>query len=64
MAVPKTAVNEDHFAETRENKIGYARKIFAVQPVSIAEAINQFPNNQFRLCVLGFNSPHSAGADF
>lgn len=50
--VPKASVHEDHFAARAEHKIGFAEQVFPVQPVAVAHAMHELPDDHFRLHTL------------
>jgi hypothetical protein len=58
MPVPKTSVDENSFALSRENQIRFAGQFFPVEPVAVPQAINDLPNDQLRLGVFGTNRRH------
>jgi hypothetical protein len=58
MPVPKTSMNENSLALSRENQIRFAGQFFPVEPVAVSQAIDDLPNDQLRLGVLGTNRRH------
>lgn len=47
MQMPKAAVHEDDFAARAEYEIGFARQVFAVQAVAVAERMYQSADGEF-----------------
>lgn len=47
--MPEAAVDENHLPTPWENKIGLARKVFAVKPEPEAKAVNETSNREFGL---------------
>lgn len=58
MTVPETTIHKNNFAPGRENQIGFARKLFAVQPVAIAHRMGQTPHGHFWFGVFAFHRLH------
>ncbi len=40
MAMPKTAVNEDHLAQSRKHQVGLARKARVMQPIPVSASVS------------------------
>jgi hypothetical protein len=64
MAVPKTAVNEHHGMQSRENKVWLAWKLLCVQPVAEPECMQAPPEQHLWLRVLRSDPRHHPRADF
>jgi hypothetical protein len=62
MTVPETAVDEDYFASRNEHKVGPARQVFPMQPVSHTHARDQAPECEFRRRVTAADPSHIATA--
>jgi len=45
MLMPKAAVDEDNSTTTSEHDVGAARQVACVEPVAIAERVQQSPDN-------------------
>jgi hypothetical protein len=58
MDMPKAAVNKDCFTLGTENEVRLAGQFLGVQPITVAQAINDLANNQLRRCVLAPYPPH------
>ena len=58
MLMPKASMHEDSLFCFPKHYIRLARQLCGVNPVSISEAIDRFPNRKFRLRVLAANAPH------
>lgn len=58
--VPETAMHEDYTLQAGEDQIGRARQITSVQPVAIAHAVDEPPNNPLRLSVHAPDPRHTA----
>ena len=56
--MPKTTVNENDFAARPEYEVRFARQITRVEPVTVAEGMNEAANDEFRLGILGPDSGH------
>jgi hypothetical protein len=52
MLVPEASMNKDRFPAGRKNKIWLSGKAFAVQPKSVAQAVEHPAQQKFRGCVL------------
>lgn len=63
VAVPKTPVNEDDAAETRESQVRFARQFIAMKTVAIAHAVNEPPHRHFRDSVLALYRLHGPLSD-
>jgi hypothetical protein len=48
VAVPETAMNEDHPATARENQIRFAGKVFPMQAIAVAPSVEEAPNGELR----------------
>src|ERR1700722_272716 len=62
MSMPKATVNEDYFAQPRKYQVRFARKIFAMQTIAVAQGKNQSTNDQFRRRILTFDRAHDPAA--
>jgi hypothetical protein len=51
MAVPEASMNENNRATARKDEVRLARKILAVEPISITQRMGNTPDRQFRLRV-------------
>jgi hypothetical protein len=49
--MPKTSMNKNDNLMFRQNDVGFARKIAAVQPKSIAQSVQHSPDRKLWLCV-------------
>ncbi len=61
--MPEAAVDEDHLRVPREHNVRCSRKIFPMQPKAKSKAVDDPPNDNFRLGVFLRNSSHDATAD-
>jgi hypothetical protein len=59
--VPEAAVDEDHLTAAREYEVGFARGVGAMEPISVAEAMNQSANDHLGRGVGRFDGPHDVG---
>lgn len=62
MAMPETAVNEDHSAEPRKYQIGASRHIWRMKSVAEAARMKGAPDQQLGLRVLAFDTGHHPAA--
>jgi len=60
--MPKTPMHEYHRAPCRKYKVWRSRQIATMEPVAVPHAMNQAPNDEFRLRVNRANSRHAAAA--
>lgn len=58
MHVPETAMNEDDLTSRRKNQVRLSRKVFPVQPVTIAHPMYEATHCHFRACVFGPDGTH------
>jgi hypothetical protein len=58
MLMPKTSVHEDHFPESRKNNVRMARQILAMQAESVAQAMDQTAEDEFRIGIFASYTPH------
>lgn len=58
MAVPKTAVNEDHNSVFAQYNIGRARQLLHVLAIAVAPVVQVAADDKFWLSVLAFNPRH------
>lgn len=58
VSVPEATVNKDDFSVTGKHQIRFSGKAVVVQPIAIAEAVSDFSDAVFRLCVLIADSTH------
>lgn len=56
--MPKTAVHEDHFPESRKNNVRTARQILAMQAESVAQAMDQTAEDEFWIGIFASDTPH------
>jgi hypothetical protein len=61
MLVPKTTMHTDRLPLAAKDDIGISREIARMQPVSVAERMQQLSNKQFGPCVALFISLHNGG---
>jgi hypothetical protein len=64
MTMPETAMHEDNRTMLRKHNVRPAGEVFSVQPVSVAERVEQRANPHFRPAVPGFDSRHVPAALF
>ena len=62
MSMPETAVYEDHLPAGAENEVGASRQVFRVKAVAIPQAVDESPNSDLGIRVLGPDSAHSLAA--
>ena len=62
MAVPKTAVHENHGVKARKNKVGRAREVFSVKTKTKAHCVDHPSNQEFGSRVLAANPSHPFAA--
>jgi hypothetical protein len=53
-------MDEDRFLSTWKDDVWTSGKVAAVQPVSIAEAVQEMANGQFRTGITGAHASHDA----
>ena len=58
MRMPEATMNEDDGPVLREDDIGCAREVFAMQSEAIAEGMKSGPHNDFGLCILAAYRGH------
>ena len=63
MAVPETAVNEDHSVAPAEYKVRFAGKVLPVQPKPESAPVKRGSNCQLRSGVLAFDTGHHPAPD-
>jgi hypothetical protein len=63
VSVPETPVHEDCFSARPENNVRLARQFFSMEPISVAEAMQEPTDDEFRLRVLA-SHPRHKGASF
>jgi len=56
--MPETAIHEDGFSKSRERQIGLAWKVFPVEAVPVAQAVNQPTHHHLWSGVLAMAPPH------
>lgn len=64
MLVPEASMNENHFPAGRKNNIWFSGEVLAVQPESIAHAVEHPSQQKFGGCVLRAYLPHVGTAPF
>jgi hypothetical protein len=52
MLMPEASMNENRFPAGRKDQVWLSRKVFAVQPESVAQPVEHPPQQKFRGCVL------------
>ncbi len=52
MNMPETAVDEDNFAVSGKNHIGFTRKIFAMKSITIAQTVYYGTDKNLRTSIL------------
>ena len=57
--MPETAVYEDEFSASRENKIGAAGQVANVEAVTEAQRMGEWADDHFRLRILAPNGGHA-----
>ena len=62
MAVPETAMHENHGVKARKNKVGRAREIFSMKTKAKAHFMDHPPNQKFRGGVFAANPSHPFAA--
>lgn len=62
MLMPEASVHKDHLAARRKYKVGLARKILAMQPITVAHSVDKAANQHFGLHALALDAPHVFGA--
>lgn len=62
MLMPKTSVNQDHFAEGWKDNIRTARQVPAMQSKSVSQRVRETPHELFGFGVLSPNFPHQTTA--
>jgi hypothetical protein len=62
MAVPKTAMDENHFGSANENQIRLPRQIAPVEAVTISHAIDKTSYEHLGSSVLASDPAHQAAA--
>ena len=62
MAVPETAMHENHGVKARKNKVRRAREVFSMKTKAKAHFVDHPPNQKLRSRVLAANPPHSFAA--
>lgn len=62
MSVPETTMYEDHLPASAEYEVGASRQVVRVKAVAIPQAVDESPNSDLRLRVLGPDSAHSLAA--
>jgi hypothetical protein len=61
VAVPKTSMDEDHFAARAEHQVGLPRKSVKVQPIPVPQSMYQRANQQLGLHVFTLDPAHIFG---
>ena len=62
MSMPETSVYEDHLPASAEYEVGASGQVFRVKAVAIPQAVDELPNSDLRLGVLGPDSAHTLAA--
>lgn len=62
VAVPETAVDENHRGVARQDDVGRPGKVAAAKPESEPHAVQQRPHDDFRLRVAPADAGHERGA--
>lgn len=60
--VPEAAVDEDHRASRSEDQVRLARQVLAVQPVPVAQAVDQTADDHLGLHALTLDASHVLAA--
>lgn len=63
VAMPETAVYEDHRLSRREYKVRLSRQLAVVKAIAEAERMQSAPDYNFRLCIFAPDSGHHPAAD-
>jgi len=63
MAMPKASVHEYGFAPRGEGQVWAARKIFSVEPVTVAKPMEKTPHRQLGLGVFRLYLSHYPASD-
>lgn len=58
VAMPKATVNENRLAISGQNDVGTTGKVFWMKAEAVAEAMQNLPDDEFRLGVLLFDGLH------
>lgn len=62
MLMPEAAMNKDYLLLRAKHQIGFAWKVFPVQPITEAQGMDKLPDNQLRLHIFGFDRSHVPAA--
>ena len=62
MLVPKAPVDEHDLLSRSEDEIRFARKLFSMESVPIAQAVNGAPYEHLRFHTFAANGPHVLAA--
>jgi hypothetical protein len=63
VAVPETAVYENHLSAAAENKIGATGKVAAVQAIAVALSVQKSADAHFNGGVFAFDRLHGSPSD-
>lgn len=58
MLMPDEAVNKNHFLPASKNQIRLTSQALSMKPIAIAQRMNKFSDNNFRLHILAVDLPH------
>ncbi len=58
MGMPETPMNKNYLAPRAKHEIGFARKIFAMQPEPVPQLVDKPPHPQFGLHIFAPDRPH------
>ena len=61
VTVPKATVHKQDLFPAREDKIGLARQVFAMQAITIAHPVDDPTNRHFGASILRPHPPHDSG---
>ena len=64
MSMPKTPVDEYSLSARRKRHVRHARQITPVQPVAVARAMRETPDNHFRRSIFPLYRLHDAATLF
>ena len=59
MTMPETAVHENDLTARYEHKIRFTRQVSAMQAVTVAQRVDEVPDDQFRLCIRATDARHA-----
>jgi hypothetical protein len=56
--VPEASMHENYFSLAGKYQIWLSRQVWPMKPVAVSHAMNQAPDEQFRMGVLGTHATH------